>query len=357
MSRRRSSFALCAVLSSLIVNAQAETGIPVSVVEASSQPVLREVDVTGTVTSPQVAALSPAIAGLVAELKVEEGDTVSTGRPLLVLDQDLVRHQLAAARAQLKDAEISLKDARRRLKEAESLGPKGGLAETVIEDIRTEVARGEATVARSKATVAEQQVLLDRHTLKAPFTGIVSRRLVDLGEWVAPGQGILELVATENLRLDFAMAEDFINLLPPDSPVSFRINAMPEQRFTGKVGAIVPVADPGARTFLVRILPDAAIANLRPGLSAVATVRTAADHDALVVPEDAILRYPDGRIVAWIVDSKTTARERVIKVGEIFNGMIPVLQGLSEGDRVVVRGNETLHDGQQVKVIPLREGR
>lgn len=336
----------------------AVTIAPVAVALVQKQTVYYEAEITGTVTSPRVARLSTATDGLIVALHVEEGDQVATGEPLLNLDPELAQQRLASARAQVRQADAALADAKRRLREAEQLGSKGGIAETVIEDLRSEVAEDEAALSRFRADAALQRAVLDRHTLKAPFAGVISQRLAEAGEWVSPGQGVFELVATEGLRLDFALAEDFLTQISPDTEIEFRLNALPNRIFVGQVAAIVPVAEPGARTFLLRVLPKEPAAQMMPGLSVVATLRNPSKLDALVVPDDAILRYPDGRVVVWVLsqaNGETIAEERLVTTGSSFSGLVVIKSGLNTGEQVVIQGNETLQRGQQVRVVPFSQ--
>ena len=347
---------LCLAAGSLLA---AETRVPVTVAEVEIRPVVRQVDVTGSVTSPRAAALSPATEGLVETLQVDAGDRVEKGDTLLTLDRALVGQQLAAARARVAQGEATLADARRRLKEAETLGPSGGMAETLIENIRTEVAQSEAALASARAEAAQQQTILDRHSLNAPFSGVISERLTAPGEWVAPGTAVFQLVDTDNLRLDFALPEGLLPEISAESTVSFRLNALPGSTFDGRVKAVVPVADPGVRTFLMRIEPEQAIPQMMPGLSAVARVRIGTHREAPVIPEDALLRHADGRTVVWTVassDGEQVARERLVSVGESFDGVIAVTGGLEAGERVVVRGNESLQEGQPLTLTGAGKG-
>ena len=350
--RPLAALALAALCSTL---AAAQSAVPVAVARATEQPVYKQVQITGSVTSPQVAQLSTATAGLVTELLAEEGDRVSSGATLLKLDDELARQQLASAEAQVKQGAIAATDAERRLKEAETLGPRGGIAATLIEDIRAEVAEDKAALARFRADAGLRRAILERHTLKAPFDGIVSRRLADVGEWVTTGQGVFELVATDNLRLDFYLAEDFLHRISDDTQIDFRFNALPGQQFSGRVQSVVPVADPGARTFLLRVVPAEDVEKMMPGLSVTATLRNPTDTSALAIPEDAVLRHPDGRVVVWTVDDGadgTVATERPVTTGNSFAGLVAILDGLAPGARVIIQGNEALQNGQPVTVVP-----
>jgi RND family efflux transporter MFP subunit len=335
-----------------------DAGPPVAVASPERLPIYRQVQVTGTVTSPRVAQLSTATSGLVQAVLVEEGDRVEQGQVLLRLDPELAELERRSARARTSQAATALADAKRRLSEAKSLGPSGGIAETQVLDLASEVEQDNALLLQAEAEAALREALVARHTLAAPFAGIISQREAEVGEWVNPGVGVLTLVATDGLRLDFAVAEDFIAELTEDTPVQFTLNALPGERFTGRVQTLVPVTDPGARTLLLRVVAHDRMQQqdprMIPGMSARATLQVSAHRDGVVIPRDALLRYADGRVAVWKVndsDSGTVAHEVPVRTGHAFAGLVEIVEGLGPGDRVVVRGNETLRNGQRVRVL------
>ena len=331
---------------------------PVRVEAVSTRAIVERVNVTGTVTSPRTAVLSTAVAGLVADIAVDEGRRVDAGDALLSLDAELAELALERSAAEVRQRETALADARRRLDEAVTVGPERGVARTQIASLRAEVAREDASLAASRIAVREQAAIVERHRLKAPFAGVISERHTELGEWVNPGDELLELVATDNLRFDFRVSQDFFADIAGDTAVQITLDSLPGQRLSGRVDAIVPVKNPGARTFLVRVLADAgesigALA-ISPGMSASAEFSLDTGRTGIAVSRDAILRFPDGRVTVWIVESRegpAVVRERAVRTGLEFDGYVEVVAGLAAGDRVVTRGNEALQDGQAVTIL------
>ncbi len=339
----------------------AADGVPVAVSSVKEQTIYRQVEITGTITSPSVARLSPAISGLVSTLHVDVGDQVKAGDLLLELDAELARLQWQSAQAEQQQAAAALEDSQRRLSEAEKLAPQKSIAKTAVRDLEGEVAEDSAALEKAKADAAYQKAVLARHQIRAPFAGVISEKLADIGEWVPQGQGVFELVATEGLRLDFAVSEDYLLTLKPDTPVTYMLNAFPGQRFQGQVKTIVPVSSPGARTFLLRVSAGDNSPQLIPGMSAHAILQIPKQGEqqaaGLVVSRDAALRHSDGRTVVWTVESKDSGyvvRENNVKTGQAFDGKIEILDGLNAGARIVVQGNEALRDGQAVRVVSER---
>lgn len=335
---------------------------PVRVEPVVARPVTQQIVITGTVTSPRSAVLSTAVAGLVARWQVDQGDRVAAEDTLLVLDSELAELALARTQADLRGRQADLKDAQRRLAQAEKVGASRGIAQTEIDGLRAEVSSDEAAVAAARAAALEQQARVQRHTVKAPFAGVISQRFAEAGEWINPGDGLFELVATDNLRLDFQVGQAFYPAISANTNLTVTLDALPSVQIPATVQAIVPVKDPSARTFLVRAAPvtpadgsgQQAAARMTPGMSIRGTLSLGDDLPRVVVSRDALLRFSDGRTTVFRLDSEAqppVAYEQEVVTGTEFDGQVEIVSGLAAGDLVVVRGNETLRDGQAVTVL------
>ena len=347
------AFALCAIALSMKLAAQEARGVPVVVTTVTEQVILRQLQVTGSVTSAHNSRLSAATSGQVETLLVDEGSRVIAGDILLTLDPELAELELAAATARVQQGERALSDARRRLQEARELAPLRSIAESVVRDLEAEVAEDESALSQYKAEAGLRAATLARHTVQAPFGGVVAAKLTELGEWVTPGQPVLVLVSTTELRLDFPVAEDYLPTLGDDTVVSYSYGQSDGVSRPGTIATMVPVSDPGDRTFLVRVQPDAEDQGLAPGMSVRAKLRIPTGERGPAVPRDALLRYPDGRSVVWVIDKQDgafIAREALVRPGLEFNGLVEISFGIKVGDSVVVRGNEALRPNQPVQV-------
>lgn len=329
-------------------------GPPVTVARAETAPVVDVVHVNGTVTSPQTAVLSPSVAGLIESVRVDAGDRVDKGQVLVTLDRELEELSLQRARAEAAQARTALDDAKRRLAEAEKIGPTQAIAESAIKSLRAEVGRAEASLDAAAAAVLQQEAVVRRHTVRAPFAGVVSRRIAEVGEWVNPGNGLVELVATDRLRFDFRVPQSHYAQLEKETPIEIVVDAIAGGVIAGHVQAIVPVKDPGARTFLLRVVADSSASlNVTPGMSARAALRIDAHRSGVVIPRDALLRYPDGRNTVWVVVDEaggTVVHEKRVETGIEFDNLIEIRSGIEPGATVVTRGNEVLREGQSVTV-------
>ena len=332
-------------------SAISQEGLPVVVTEAVEQSILRQLQVQGTVTSARSAQLSAATSGQVESVMVDAGSRVMAGDVLLTLDAQMAQLEVDGASARVEQAQQALSDANRRLLEVRKLAPQQSIAESLVLDIQAEVAEDEALLREVQAQAALHKATLARHTVRAPFAGVVAAKLTESGEWVTPGQAIFSLISTSELRLDFQVAEDFLPLVGPDTLVDYSVGPDGDVRYQGLFATAVPVANRDDRTFLLRVTPQAPNPALIPGRSVSAILKIPTGRAGVVVPRDAVLRYPDGRAVVWVIEPQgegLAAREVLVATGLQFDGRVEVREGLSIGDRVVVQGNETLRPGQKV---------
>lgn len=353
-TRLLSTLPLLLCLAPTVALAQPTSGVPVELAEAKMTDLVEVVQLTGTVTARHAAPLSVSTDGLVVELAVDAGDRVAQGTVLLRLDDELANYQYDSARAEETRAERALQDARRRLEEARALAPQRSIAESVVRDLAAEVAEDEAALEQARANSGYRKGILERHQLRAPFTGVISSRSVDLGQWVTPGQAVLDLVSAEELRVDFQVPEDYLGRIAAGTRVTFSLGAAKDQGYAGTVITTVPVTDPTVRTFLLRVQPDQGTPGMLPGMSARAEFGMGTGTRGVSVPRDAVLRYADGRVVVWVAEEREgqlVAGERRVRPGLSFGGVVEIRDGLSEGERVVLKGNESLRSGQAITVL------
>ena len=332
----------------------AQPVVPVEVALARITPMVVEVPLTGTVTARDHASLSSRVSGLVSAVHVDAGDRVGQGDLLVSLDPTLEKLGLVEAKDASAEAQAVLAEARRRRDEARRLGPNKGIAETQIRAAEAEAVIAETKLERLRAAERYKLELVARHDVFAPFAGVVTRRLAEEGEWVSTGTPVLELVGTRHLWLDLRVPQEHFPYIDVDTEVDIRLDAMPSRPVDGHILAKVPLSDSGSRTFLLRIELADGEQHITPGMSAQALLRVAGNRDVLTVPRDAILRDAYGASRVWTladVDGAPVATQHTVEVGRSFEGNTELRNGLAPGDRVVVRGNETLREGQPVRVV------
>ncbi|MEO3877858.1 efflux RND transporter periplasmic adaptor subunit [Rheinheimera fenheensis] len=329
----------------------AQDAAPVQVVQPKQQALAQQLVLSGSLTAQQDAALSSRTAGLVASLLVDAGAEVSAGQPLLKLDSTLAQHELAQQQAAFNAALVREVEAERLVTEAEQLSTRQLLPQTELTLRRAALAQAQADTVRAKAALAQQQEVVARHTLTAPFAGVIARRFTDVGEWVDLGTPVLQLVSLNPLLLDLQVPQEYFSQLNSQRRVEVVPDLQSSQRLVATLSAAVPVGDASARSFLARFSVNSPQQVLLPGSSASATLYFERDDSTvLVVPPDALLRHPDGNYSLFsIKDNK--AQRHLVQLGKTSEQGVEILSGLPAGQPVVVRGNETLRDGQSVSIV------
>jgi len=359
------SLLLAGLLSLFAVQAAAQSQPGVALEQVLKSEIISEVRLNGTVSALRRSRLSPAVAGLIERVAVDTGDRVTSGDLLIALDDEIAQFDRNQASAALDQAEVRLAEARRRLDEARSVGVGRNIAATEVSSRESNLAASQAAVAQLEAQLSRLQVELDRHNVRAPFSGVISQRGVDLGEWVVPGNELMTLVDTNNLRLDFPVPQSYYDRISGQSRLLVEPGSPDREPVEAEIVARVPVTDAQARTFLLRASgPDSL--TLLPGMAVEGVLQVSTGEQGLTVSRDAINRYPEGRTTVWIAEPSAgkepsapeepsdqqiyQVREKRVTLGASFSNRVQVLDGLEGGEQVVVRGNESLREGARVRL-------
>ena len=357
MHRQRLSVAVAAtalILLSAVTSISADDRSPLVVVStAQTDTVIKQVPLTGTITSARVANVSAEVSGQVKAVNVEVGDHVENDAALMELDREIEQLTLEAQRASTRQASAELADTKRRYQDAKRLRKKNNIAENQLRLLEAEVEVDGAMLKQKKAEERRQQARVERHTVRAPFGGVISERLTESGEWIEPGRPLVTLVAIDDLRIEFRVPQEFYPTINSQSAISVTLDALPEREFDGTIDAVIPVSDASSRTFLIHVSIDAGDARLMPGMSVHGKLNLATGRRGVVISRDAILRYPDGRVTVWVINpdiEPPTVSEKRVVTGHSFNGLVTILEGIQVDDVIVVRGNESLQEGRQVRI-------
>ena len=341
------------ILSAATSNGAADRFPLVVVNTAQTDTVLEQVPLTGTITSARVAKVSAEVSGQVEVVNVEVGDRVETGAALIELDREIDQLTLAALQASTQQARSELASAKRRYQDVKRLREQRSISENEMRLRESEVEVDATTLKQKQAEEQRQQARVERHTLRAPFGGVIVERQTEAGEWIEPGSPVLTLVAVDDLRIEFRVPQEFYSRINTQSTLSITLDALPGRVFDGTIEAVVPVSDASSRTFLTHVKLDAGDARITPGMSVHGKLNLTTGRQGVVISRDAILRYPDGRVTVWVIEPDSdppTVSEKRITTGHSFDGMITIREGIQAGDVVVVRGNESLQEGQQVRI-------
>ncbi|MCF7733961.1 MAG: efflux RND transporter periplasmic adaptor subunit [Akkermansiaceae bacterium] len=348
-------FLIITALASPAAAAAAGAPQPVTVGQAVLAPVTTRLELTGTVTAQRRSRLSSRTAGLIETLHVDAGRAVKKGDLLMELARELPQLTPDQTGEELEQSRIEFADAERLVAEARERASRGGVAKSEAESRETGARVKGAMVRQLEIQEKQQRAVIERHRLVAPYDGVISAKLADEGEWVQTGTPVVELVELARPRLDVQVPQENFALIGGGAAVVVKLDSYPGREFAGRIAASVPVKDPVARTFLVRLEWDGGDAPAAPGMSGRAVFTFESDRQVVQVPRDAVVRFSDGSAKVWTITDEggvTAAKSLAVVLGESLTDTVQVLEGVAAGVRVVVRGNEGLQDGQAVQVLP-----
>jgi len=288
-------------------------------------------EVVGTVRAKLHAVLEAKVSGRLESMLAIPGRTVKEGELLARLDAREIQARL--------DQALALREQFGR--DTERL--RGLLAQNAVS--RQEFESVESRYRVASASVTEAETMLGYAKIVAPFDGVVTRKLADVGDLATPGRPLLELDNPQLLRLEADVPESLINRVQFGATLSVRASSDAGD-IAGVVSEIAPVADPVSRTFNVKLdLPSNGA--LRAGQFARVTVPVG-ESRALRVPASAAVQR--GQMELVFVVANRQAQLRLVKTGKRIGDTVELVSGVSAGEQVVVEGANGLRDGQPVEV-------
>jgi membrane fusion protein (multidrug efflux system) len=301
-------------------------------------------EAVGSLRAVKGADLSLEVAGVVDAIWFNSGDDVEEGAPLLKLraDDDIARLDSLRAMAELSQINYERDQKQFRIQAVSQA--------TLDSDA--------ANLKNAKAQVAQQQAILDKKTLKAPFTGHLGIRAVDLGQFVNAGTAIVTLQALDPIYMDFFVPQQAIAQIKMGQAVTIRIDAFTDRTFAGEISAINPRVDASSRNVQVRATLKNADHKLLPGMYATVQIPTGAPEKRITLPQTAITYSPFGDTV-YVVEEKgadakgepqRVARQTFVTTGATRGDQVAILKGVGNGDTVVTAGQIKLHNGSIVMI-------
>jgi RND family efflux transporter MFP subunit len=297
--------------------------------------------------------------GAVMRMLVSVGDRVEKGAVLAVLDTDRLEAEVARQQAtvgyreaQVSGAKARYQQANQELARMQKLRKSSAFSGARLENLtsaslvaRLEIAESAAVLETAKADLALAALNLERSRIIAPFAGVVSRRYIQAGAYVADGAPVVDLIDDQSLEIEADVPSSRVAGLTEGLLVTVEWEGIASQQAV--VRAVIPQENAMSRTRAVRFTPkfDPRVVNAASGASATVRVPVGAARDVLTVHKDAVIEQ--GGYFVYIVDDGKALRKRVL-LGEPSAGRFVVLEGLEAGMLAVTRGNERLRPGQPV---------
>jgi len=350
--------------------------------------VTRQVDLQGTLLSPDQARVSSEVAGIVRDVPVQLGSEVRAGDVLVRLEPRELQLALERAESALRQVEAQLgidraqdkqpppddqiatvrqamanrDDARSTFKRAEQLNERGLMSKVDYDaaDTRLKVAEANYQAALDNARSLKAQ-LQDRRAsfelaqkkvadavVRAPVAGAVAERLVQPGEYIRENTPVALIVQVNPLKLKTAIQERYAGVIRSGQPVHFNVEAFPDRMFIGKIAYVSPAVDQTTRTFPVEALVDNGDRVLKPGFFAKGIAEVKVDSDVLAAPEASISTLAGVSTVYVIENNK--ARQQQVTLGVRQGQLVEITSGLKGNEIVATTNLSQLATGVQVKV-------
>jgi membrane fusion protein, multidrug efflux system len=335
----------------------------VEVATAHRGSVMQELVVVGNLVGDATVAVAPRAAGRLQDMFVRLGDRVAMGQRIAKIEdfelQQQVKQQEAAlevSRATIRQREADLQLAETNAERSRNLFARQLLPKQTLDDTeaRYQAAVAQLDLARaqnnqSTARLDELKINLDNTVITSPVNGFVARRAVDPGAFVGQNAPVVDVVDITRVRLVANVVEKDLDQLQAGDDTRVEVDAFPGEVFTGRIARVAPVLDPATRTASIEVeIPNPGF-RLKPGMYARVTVTTDERKDALLVPSNAVVDL-GGRRGVFLAAENNTVSFRPVTIGIEEDKQVEILEGVTEGDRVVTTGAAALRDGDRVLI-------
>jgi membrane fusion protein (multidrug efflux system) len=294
----------------------------------------REVVAVGSLRSDESVVLSPEIAGRIAGIAFDEGQTVQSGALIVSLDDSIPRAELEQARA-------SLALAKRNAERAGELGSRGLISQSERDQTAAQLQLDQARYELAQAQLAKTRIT-------APFAGRLGLRQVSPGDYVTPGQALVALESSGRMKIEFRVPELALSSLREGQTVDIELDSYPGEIFAGEVYAIDTRVADDTRSVALRARLENREGRLRPGMFARVKLIVERKPDALMVSEQSI--FPRGEHSYVYVVDQGKAELREVQVGTRKAGSAEIRSGLRAGERLVTAGHQNLNPGATVQM-------
>lgn len=314
--------------------------INVETATVATEEFIEEIRLTSVAMANQDVLIEAEESGTVRELYFDRGDRVRVGEAILKIDDRILMSQVDQARAVAELADQTW-TRRQRLWEEDRVGSEIAYLETRF------------AAEQTAATLAGLEERLARTVIRAPFSGILDERHVDIGTSVGPGKAVARLVDLDPIKVFAGVPERYAADLSVGDGAQMVFEALGSEVYTAPIRYVGSTINPQNRTFPIEVRVPNADGAIKPQMVANMSVTRRQVDDAIVVPQDALVRVQDGYVafVAVERDGATVAEARVVALGPSRRNLVVVEDGVYVGERLIVVGQRSVADGDRVNVV------
>lgn len=342
--------------------------IPVKVAAVKKGPIAYVLNTSGDVQPMMQVDVISRIAGYVERVNFQIGDRVNAGQVVAIVEPEELRHRVAeeeaavkVALAGLREKEAQLLHAEKQAQRARLLREKEFISSQELDEAETRANTARAQRDLAQAQLAQRQAMLEQSRYQlaltrvvAPFSGVVTRRLVDPGAYVSTSTPILTIARPDTLKVVVSIPERDVGLVKVGMPARLRLDAFSGRTFEGKVARLNSALDPASRTLTAEIHVSNSSGLIKPGMFARVSMILGERAGALLVPAEAVIEEDGKNFVYSVTEGK--ARRHAVITGWTQDGYTEVTQGLQENAKIVVAGQYRLKPGMKVRVLGEKEG-
>ena len=327
-------------------DAAAEPIVKVPLVTVESLTAPRLLEVTGSVKPDQASMVAANISGRAIAVMVDVGSRVKQGDPLIRLDTSNAQLSAQQVAAQLASAKAQWNMANTDCQRAQQLLDKGAITKQEYDRETTSCTAAQQNVAAMQAQANQVGKQITDGVVRAPFTGVVSQKLIEVGEWVAPGTRVVQLIDDDPLKVDISVPESAAPYVENDQDVELDAVAFPDQRFHAKIDKVGVAMTEMPRALVCEATIDPGTP-LKSGMFVTVKVKLG-EQPMPVVPKAALAqRGTTWRL--WVV-VKGHLEERVVQLGpELPGGKVAIADGVKAGEKVAGQVTDQVADGARVE--------
>ena len=342
--------------------------LTVDTAAATRGEVIEYITVVGNLVGQSTVDIVPRVAGRIDSLTAKLGDRVAKGQQVAKIEDRELRQQVIQAeqslevnRATVKQRESDLQLRRTTLARQQELLAKGLQTRQVIEDAEAgfnsalaAVDLAKAQLAQTEARIDELKITLSNTTIVSPVDGFVGRRNLDQGAFAGANTVILQVVDISTVRMVSNLVEKDFKRITQGVQALVEVDAFPGEQFAGVVSRVAPVFDAATRTASMEIEVPNPGYRLKPGMYARVRLTAQRKADALTVPRNAVVDS-EGRRGVFLPDGQT-AKFQPVQTGLQDNNNVEILEGLTEGQRVITTGALALREGDRITPMNMPGG-
>lgn len=338
-----------------------EEYIPVEIEKAQHKNISNVTTLSGRIYADKDVMILPKVPGKVTSLNVQIGDKVNKGKVLFTLEKKDIQKQVDQAKIALDAAKTNyelskeqIDNAKVNFERTKELYEQGAISQAQFEQAKlgaSDKSLEALQISVNQAQLAYDQAVeaLNNASVTAPIGGTISSVNIDVGEMASNAQPAITIVDMDNVYVQINITENLISGIQQNQEVTVVIPSAKEEEFTGKIDSISPVSDPRTQLYPIKIYIPNTEHTIKPGMLAQVSLSTDTRENVVAVKSEAVVERNGESFIYIVEDNK--AVEKKVKIGLDTGDYVEIIEGVKEGDNIIVKGQSYVKDETQVKVV------